>query len=87
MNGERKILNNLGLLFIKKSKYKEAEEYFLKAVHETGEVKMKALNNLGILCHQQKRYKEAEEYYLKAIELGNVEAKDNLNRLYKAQKK
>lgn len=61
------------------SKYKEAENLYLKA-SQKGHVY--ALFNLADLYKEQGKYKEAEKYWLETIDKGNVRALNNLAFLY-----
>ena len=69
-------LNNLAVLFGKRSKYKEAEPLCKRALeirekclgHDHPDV-AKQLNNLALLCQNQGKYEEVEKYYKRALDI------------------
>jgi len=70
----------LGDSFGKLADYKEAIQYFLKAVEKEN---VEAMLHLALLYHTTlKDYQNAEAYYLMALEKGNMDAMLSLGNLY-----
>lgn len=73
-------LNNLGLLYIKEKKFKEAESVFMKAYSQTKNAVYSL--NLGHSLVYQNRYDEAEKYYKSSLSKENSDAWKSLIALY-----
>lgn len=83
-NHSPNVYNNVGILLYILKCYKDAKEYYKKALELDPEM-AEAYNNLGILSSELEQYGEAEEYYKKALELHPklADAYFNLGLLYK----
>jgi tetratricopeptide (TPR) repeat protein len=78
-----KTYNDLGLVYLDRKQYKQAEVYFKKAI-EVEPTLSNAYNDLGIIFYNTKRYDEAIINYKKAIELNPnyLNAYNNLGKVY-----
>lgn len=79
-----RVFNNLGVIYVKEKKYKEAEELFYKAIQISPE-RVEFHNNLSELLMEIKDDDRAIEEYEKVIQLepANVAALFNLGLIYK----
>ena len=83
-NKNTEILKNLGFIYLKQKKYKEAEKCFETAVKEND---VQGFSGLGALYIILKEYDKAEEYLKKALEKNCTMAMNNLGALYYIQGK
>lgn len=81
--GHYKDLDRLGLLCLKKGDFKEAAQYFEKAIQKGGESD-KTYSNLGLAYRKLGRLKEAEKGLKKALKINpqRIEALVGLGYLY-----
>ena len=77
---------NIGTNLLKQNNYKEAEEYFLKAI-ELDIKFVDAMDHLGIVYRNLNRYEDAEIWYLRSIEMNsnNLTPYINLGIVYRLQ--
>ena len=77
---------NNGTNLLRQNNYKEAEEYFLKAI-ELDNKFVDAMDHLGIVYRNLNRYEDAEIWYLRSIELNanNLTPYINLGIVYRLQ--
>ena len=69
--GDKDAACDLGALFYRLERYRDAEEYFLQAVADGH---TDALNSLGFVYKNLERYPEAEDYFQRAIDAGDSNA-------------
>ena len=86
---------HLGNILGKQGKFDEAEENYHKAINlinsenppKNPKIKSLYHSNLGVLYHRWKKEGEAIKFYKEALlyDNRNANARDNLNRLFKAK--
>lgn len=83
---EGNIFNNLGVIYVQKENYKQAMDFFLKAIELTPDAAA-FHNNLAELFMQAKDYKRAIDEYIKVIarQPDNVQAIYNLGVAYEKE--
>lgn len=80
---QEKVLNGLGVFYLKNKKSEMAKYFFGKVLKVNGS-NSPALNNLGVIAIEEKEERKAMEYFKKAIdaENDNVAALGNLGTIY-----
>ena len=69
---------NLGVLYYREKRKKEAETWFLKAAEQNDNL---AQYNLGVLYYESKQIGEARQWYQKAANQGHENAKEELKKI------